>query len=482
MSTCLTMPWGRKPSLALALAAPLLVASCAQLPPPSERAALNTPSELASIQAFKAPAAPWPVNEWWRAYGDAQLNALVDEALASAPDLAAATARMQRAQAATQLAGSALEPQLSANAAVSADKLSYNHLVPRTPATQGWNDYGRATLDLRWELDFWGRSRAALAAATSELEARQAELAQVRLALSAGMALEYAELNRLHASRELALRSVDIRARTAELFKQRHEHGLETLGSLREAEARRAAAEGQVLALDERMALQRHRLAALLGAGPDRGRALATPKLALDRRFGLPPDLGLDLLGRRPDVQAARLQAQAQASRISQKTAEFYPNVNLSAFVGLQSLGLDRLLEGDSFTGGVGPAISLPLFTGGRLRAELRGAEAGYAEAVARYNATLTRALQDVADAATSQQALGGQLAKAEEAVNAAAQAHRIARNRYEGGLANFLEVLSAEDGWLAAQSQLTQLRSQSFTLDIALQRALGGGFQLAQR
>jgi len=287
--------------------------------------------------------------------------------------------------------------------------------------------------------------------------------------------------SRLHANRDTVAQAVTIRQKTSSLFAQRFDNGLETRGGLRNADARRAVTEGELLALDEQIALQRNRLAALLGAGPDRGLSIASPTLKLDRAFGLPAELSVNLLGRRPDVVAARLRTEAQARRIDQKKAEFYPNVNLSALVGVQAMGLDLLTRGGSGIASLGPAISLPLFSGGRLQGELRGAHAGYAESVAQYNATVARALQDVADSAISQKALGQRLLKAQEAVDAASEAHRVARNRYEGGLANYLDVLTAEDGLLGALSAQTNLRSLSFTLDIGLQRALGGGYQMAQ-
>ena len=125
----------------------------------------------------------------------------------------------------------------------------------------------------------------------------------------------------------------------------------------------------------------------------------------------------------------------------------------------------------------MGPAISLPIFDGGRLRGQLRGAEADYAEAVANYDRTVVQALQEVADAATSRKALGGQLTRTDEAVEAAREAWRIQNNRYEGGLSTYLDVLSAEDNLLSSLRTLTDLQSRSFTLDVALVRALGGGY-----
>ncbi|MDQ7988843.1 MAG: efflux transporter outer membrane subunit [Candidatus Dactylopiibacterium sp.] len=468
--------------LSAALPALMLLGACVSAPELAPPAGLAPTGDWAAARSLAAPARDWPAESWWRAYGDAQLDALIDEAVADAPSLQVAAARLRRAEAGVRIADAARGPQVSGRAAAEMTKQSYNLLVPRQQLPQGWDSYGRATLDFSWELDFWGRNRAALAAATTDLDARRAEFAQSRLMLAAAMASHYAELSRLHASRDTALRALEIRARTASLFTQRFGNGLETRGSLRDADARRAVAEGALLAVEEQIALQRNRIAALLGAGPDRGLAIARPALALDRAFGLPAQLHFDLLGRRPDVTAARLRAEAAARRIDVAEAEFYPNVNLAGFVGLQALGLDRITRNGSEIGSVGPAISLPIFNGGRLKAQYAGRRAEYDEAVADYRATVARALQEVADNAVSQQALGQRLDKADEAVDAATEAHRVARDRYEGGLANALEVLSAEDRLLDSLSARTNLRALSWTLDIDLQRALGGGYRLAAR
>lgn len=466
----------------LTLALATLAVGCAKLPMGGAAPQIKPPQSFQSAEALKAPATDWPTDQWWTKYEDPQLSTLINEALGNSPDLAAAVARLKQADAAARIVGSARKPQLGVHASASSEKQTYNWLYPQAMLPQGWNDYGRATLDFSWELDFWGRNRAALVAATSEHQARYADLAQARLVLAASIAGEYAELSRLYANRDTALKALEIRRKTAELFAQRFANGLETKGGLRGADARRAVAEGALLALDEQIALQRNRLAALLGAGPDRGLAITPPTLKRDRSFGLPAQVGLELIGRRPDIVASRLQAEAAASRIKQAKAEFYPNVNLSAFFGVQSLGLDQLFKHGSTLGSVSPAISLPVFSGGRLRGQLRGAEAAYAEAVAGYNGTIARALQEVADNAVSQRALGDRLAKAQEAVDAASEAHRVANNRYQGGLANYLEVLSAEDVLLGSLDTHTNLCALSLSLDIALQRTLGGGYQQPEK
>jgi len=234
-----------------------------------------------------------------------------------------------------------------------------------------------------------------------------------------------------------------------------------------------------VLAVEEQLAMQRNSIAALVGAGPDRGLSITRPKVDVSRSFALPEHLEAELLGRRPDVVAARMRAEAAARRIDQARAEFYPNVNLTSVIGLQSKGLDMLTHNGSSTGSSGPAITLPIFSGGALRGNLRGAQADYAAAVAEYNGTVIQALQELADAAVGQRSLGPQLERTNEAVDAAREAWRIQSNRYEGGLASYLDVLSAQDDLLANLRAQSDLQSRSFALDVALVRALGGGYQI---
>jgi len=468
--------WLHRPTVS-ALVSAVLAGGCAMLPPPQPQPSSKPAAHYDTTRAFAAPGATWPNDSWWAVYGDAQLNALVDEALAGSPTLVEAQARLARALAVAQVTGAAAQPQVGVSASLSEQKQSSNYLSPRAVTPDGWNDYGRATLDFNWQLDVWGQQRAALAAATSEAEAARADVAQARLAIASALVSSYAEFARLQAARGTADAAREVRGKTADLFRRRHANGLETLGSVRQVEARHAAAQADLLALDEQLLLQRHRIAALIGAGPDRGLALAPPSVNLGQAFGLPEQLSAQLLGRRPDVVAARLRAEAAAQRIEQSRAAFYPNVNLVAFVGVQSLGLDALTKSGSSIGSVGPALSLPIFDGGRLRGQLRGAEADYAQAVAGYDRTVVQALQDVADAAASRQALGAQLQRTDEAVDASRDAWRIQNNRYTGGLANYLDVLSAEDALLASLRAQTDLQSRAFALDVALVRALGGGY-----
>ncbi len=453
------------------------LAGCAALPDGKPLPAPKPISAYQTARSFDAPQAAWVGDIWWSVYGDRQLDALMDEALAAAPSLAVAEARLQRAQASAQVAGAALEPQLESNASALSEKQSYHYLSPAAFTPHGWKGYGLSTLSGSWELDFWGRNRAALAAATSEAEAARADAAEARLALSAAIASAYAELARQHAALATQQAALEVRIKTAALVRERYTNGLETLAAVRQADARRAAAEAEVLSLREQLALQRNSIAALIGAGPDRGLALSAPAVNLARPFALPAELSANLLGRRPDIVAARLRAEAASKQIDEARRAFYPNINLIGLIGAQSLGLDMLTRGGSRIGQIGPALSLPIFTGGALRGQLRGAHAEYAQAVASYDAVVVQALQQVADAAVSKRALEPELARADEAVDAAREAWRIQNNRYTGGLATYLDVLTAEDYLLSNLRTQSDLQSRAFALDVALVRALGGGY-----
>jgi len=469
---------GQRRRLNLLLAVSLALASgCAQIPRLDPPPAIKKVDELGSSKSFAAPLTAWPGNGWWRAYGDPQLDALIEEALHNAPDLDLAQARLKAAAAQVQGARATRLPEVTASAEIAEAKQSYDFLVPRQALPQGWNGYGAATLNMSYELDFWGKNRAALAAAVSEQRAAEVEIAQTRLILSTSVASAYAGLLHLYTLRDNAAETLALRMQTVALFRQRHQFGLETLSSVRQVEARQAAAKGDLLAIDERIGLQRNAIAALLGAGPDRGLEITRPKVAWAGSQGLPSNLSLDLLGRRPDIVAARLRTEAAAHRIDQRKAGFYPSVNLLAFAGFQSVGVANLLKSASQSGAAGPAISLPIFNTDRLQGEFKGARAEYDAAVATYNGTLSEALREVADEATSRKSLDEELAAARAAVAAAAEAHQIVSSRYEGALATYLDVLSAEDSLISARRSEAELETRALILDVALVRALGGGF-----
>lgn len=460
------------------LAGCALMAGCATTPDLGPRPALRDPAMLGGIAA-PADAAPgqWPGDGWWKDYGDPQLAALIEEALAGSPTLAIADARARKAAAYAQSAGAALLPALSADGQVNTVKQSYNNGFPAQFVPKGLNDTGRFSLDLNYELDFFGKNRAALRAATSEREAAAIEARAARLALATSVAAAYADLARLAAEREVQVAAVKQREEVAALVARRVASGLDTRGEQRQADAAVPLAQGDLAATDEAITLTRNRLAALLGAGPERGAAIALPSPRTLTAPGLPANLALDLVGRRADIAAARRRAEAAGARITVARAGFYPNVNLMGFIGLQSFGLGNLTAKGSDIAQAGAAVSLPIFAGGRIQGNYHAARAEYDEAVAQYDQTLVRALNEVADAAASQRALGERQAAAHAALAASEEAYSIARRRYEGGLSPYLSVLTAQDALLRNRQLAAALDARALTLNVELIRALGGGY-----
>lgn len=455
------------------------LAACA-VPNTGAKPQLNAIASYQTDQSFAAPAADWPSDRWWEAYNDPQLSGLIDEALKSSPTLAQAEARLTSAAAASGVARAATLPTLDGQGTVSETESSLvegfppfiQELLPR-----GYIDNGRLALDASYDLDLFGKNRAALAAAVSEQQATAADLAEARLTLSTATAQAYADLARYGAERDAAAEAVRNRQQTAQLTAERVRNGLDTQGELKQAEAATPASQADVDSLDEQILLTRHRLAALLGEGPDRGLAIQLPKAETVKAFGLPADLRLHLLGRRPDIVAARLRAQAAAKRIDQAKAQFYPDIVLNAYVGQQSLGIAQLVNPAAAIGSIGPTLTLPIFEGGRLRAQYRGAAADYAAAVDAYNATLTQALQDVADAAASAQSAQKQLADRKAALDAGEKAYAVAQERFQGGLSAYVSVLTAENAVIDERRAYADAQARAFTLDITLVRALGGGY-----
>lgn len=471
----------------------LALAACASVPDLGPAPTLRTAESVAASQTLGQGKALWPDEGWWKVYGDPQLDALMEEGLVASPDMAAAAARFRQASAAAQQAGAPLLPSVDLNASAAATKQSYNMGFPKDFVPKGWLGTGQAALDFNFDLDLWGRNRAALAAATSEAEAARIDAQQARLALTTGVADAYADLARLYDQRAIQQRALDIRAASQKLVTQRQRNGLETRGSVRQADATVASARAALAGIDQSIAVRRHQIAALIGAGPDRGLAIAPPRLGNLAPLGLPADVTTNLVARRPDIAAALARTEAAAKRIKVARADFFPAIRLSALVGVQSLGyntsftdqsvtgprsfLETLFSKDSLFGNVGPAVSLPIFHGGELRGRYRGARAAFDEAVAIYDKTVLGAYQQVADAVTGRRILDQRLTEARAALAASEEAYAIAQKRYRGGLFTYLDVLNVEDQLLAARQSVAELEASAFTLDIALIRALGGGF-----
>lgn len=458
-------------------ALPLMLAACAtpgDLPP---RHALWAPVAVGSVatNAIHAAATPWPTVQWWSAFGDAQLSHLIEQALTGQPSLQLVQARLRQAQAAVDLSAATSGPQLNASVDLSDQHFTKNGLIPPPLAgSLAWNN--SAQLGGSWELDLFGRQRAALESAIGQQRAVQADAQAARVLLAGQVAAAYFQLARAIETRDLAAQSLAQRQQMQALVRQRIAAGLDTQLDQRLADGLIAQALVEIEALDEATARARHALAEVTGQPPQALQGLA-PRLAKVQVQPLPGTLPLDLLGRRADLVAQRWRVEAASLDVDVARAQFHPNINLVGFVGLSSLGLSRFIDTGSVQYGAGPALRLPIFDGGRLRANLQGRHAEVDAAIEAYNGALLRALREVADELASLQSLARQQMAQADAQVAAEDAQALAMQRHAAGLGNFLSVLSAQTNVLAQQRAATELKARALVSSVALSRALGGGY-----
>ena len=438
--------------------------------------------QLDSAQSLRGEPGPWPTQNWWENFNDSQLNALIEEGLARSPQLAEAAARVAAANAALENSQASLLPNLNAGAEATYQRYTENGLYP-APLAGAFKSSGDIRLQAKYEVDFWGRNRAAVAAARSQQQAAQAEAASARVMLASAIAKTYFQLGQWQAFHRVGDNALLQRERIVELTQQRVDAGLDTQVELKQAQTQLPMTRAALAQLDETIVNTQHALAALLGAGPDRGLSIAVPVADENEKSNAaivarsPANLPVELLGHRPDIVAARWRVEAALHNTDAGKAAFYPNVNLAAFAGYSSIGLDKLIQSGSVVYGAGPALSLPLFDGGRLRAHLKADYAAYDSAVANYDQTLITALRDVADQLNSYRALQPQMQEQHTALTSARAALDLALQRYHAGLGNYLSVLNAESAVFSQQLFAAQLNARAFTLRAELVRALGGGF-----
>ncbi|HEY5365401.1 MAG TPA: efflux transporter outer membrane subunit, partial [Casimicrobiaceae bacterium] len=411
------------------------------------------------------------------AFGDPQLGVLIQEAEQGSPTLAVAAARTRRALAAANAGKAALYPRAYADVSSTREQFSANGLTP--PRYAGSDEtVDQLQVTLTWQADFWGKNRSAYEAALGAARAADVDAHAAALTFTTSLAQAYVQLQRAFEQRDIAASTLRDREALLALTQQRTAAGLDSRVELKQAESALPATREQIAAIDERIGLLRNQIAALIGAGPDRGLAITRPALKIASRPGLPSSVPAELLGRRPDLVAQRWRVEAASRNIASAKAEFYPNVNLLLFVGLQSLSGGNLLTAASRMGGAAPAVTLPIFDGGRLRANLAGRDADYDIAVGEYNQGLADAMRDVVDQLVSMRSVDAQRVEQRSALETARQAYTLSLMRYREGLGNYLQVLSAEQPMLAQQSLDVELDARELAVSINLIRALGGGFE----
>lgn len=465
-----------KPILAVALAAALL-AGCAST---HGLAPATTPTDAGTLAAARSlggdKAATFPDLQWWRAFGDPQLDALVAEALADAPTLQAADARVRQAQAQAGLADAVRKPTLGGSAQYAGIQMPETFIDPPMGGDLKFSPV--LMLDFKYAPDLWGGHRAAYQAAVGQARAAEVEAQAARVTLAANVASAYIALDQACAALDVAERERERATQLADLGRMRVEAGIDNHMQMEAGRSATAAAAQQAGAARQQVDALRNALAALLGKGPDRGRSIERPHLQAATP-GVPDVLPSELLGHRADVVAARWRVEAAAHGIAAGKAAFKPSVNLSAIVGLTAPHFDDLFGSKAVLGFGGPALSLPIFDGGALRSRLAKSDADYDLAVAGYNQSLVGALREVADALQALRSLDAQLADAQRARDSAAAAWDVAVSRQRAGIGNRIDALVAQQPLLRLDQQLAALRAARLQAAVELDRALGGGLAL---
>jgi NodT family efflux transporter outer membrane factor (OMF) lipoprotein len=414
-----------------------------------------------------------PARDWWTGLGDPRLDALVREALKNNPDLAIARARARAAEARAGAVHADTLPTVNAGASIAGAHPPATLLPPPIGGHFSWIKYG--DVSFHWNLDLWGGDRAAWEAAVGRARAAALDTRTARLEVSANVARAYAQLGYACRQQDLAREQLQRAEHVRKLTAQRVKAGIDSRLQLQQADAEQATAQQQLAATGRGVSSARNVLAALLGKGPDRGLDIGRPKPLHPAAVALPSTLPAELLGRRPDVIAARLRVEAAGKDIRVAKKRFLPNLSIGALAGLAAAGGTNLFQLPARFYQVAPAVSLPIFDGGRLRANLAGRDAARDLAVAQYNKTVIGALGSIADKLDAIDSLKQQVAAQQRALAAAREAWTLAMQRYRSGVGSYLQALTVQRQLLAAEQGAAALHAEQVDRSVQLIQALGG-------
>lgn len=411
--------------------------------------------------------------EWWKLFGDPALDELEARAITANQDLHAAAARVDQARAAAGFARGAYWPQIAVTPGVTREQTSSttDNTSPRDLTTTY-----RAPLTASWELDLFGRVRRQVESARADAEASAANFESVRLALTAEVAANYFSLRAQ--DRELAIvrDSIALRRRTLDLIAARLKIAAAAELEVARAETELATAEAESAALSNRRAAFQNALAVLVGENAS-SFTLSTSTFQLSTPPEVPEGLPAVLLERRPDIAAAERTLASANARIGVAKAAFFPAISLTGSAGFASGDMDRLFNSDSRIWSLAPSLYLPIFQGGRNRANLERSRAVYDESVATFRQRVLIAFREVQDALTANRLLAEQSAAQDRALVSARRATSLAQIRYDAGYVSQLELIDAQRTSLATERARAQLAAQRLNAGVALIKALGGGW-----
>jgi multidrug efflux system outer membrane protein len=413
--------------------------------------------------------------DWWRVFNDLVLDDLERQAAENNQDLKAAIARVTQARALARSAKADFFPSLTFDPSAARGRISDNTLNPG-PNRIG-NDF-RVPVDLSYELDLWGRVRRSFEGANLDAQARLAAFENTLLLLKADVAQNYFALRTLDTERAILRHTIDLRREALNLVNARFKGGAASELDASRAETELTSTKAELLEVDRRRAEIEHALAALVGQSATE---FAVKEMPLDEN-ALPPVIpaGLpgDLLERRPDIAEAERALAASNARIGVAKAAFFPVVRLTGAAGFESFDVDTLFNWESRAWSIGPSISLPIFQGGRNRANLKRARAAYEENVANYRQRILVAFKETQDALTGARLLSEQAGARIETRASARRTAELSDKRYRAGLVSYLEVVDSERTALSAERDLARITGQRFVTSVQLIKAIGGGWQ----
>ncbi|KAF3997602.1 efflux transporter outer membrane subunit [Glaciimonas immobilis] len=436
----------------------------------------------------------WPTEHWWQAYRDPQLDRLVNQAITDSPSIKVAQARIRQATALAGVAQAATLPKVGAAASITRELFTSDGLYP-APLGGGWDWSNDARIKASYDLDLWDKDRNTLEAALDNVRVSAAEARAAQLNLESIIVRSYLQLATQYVLKDIAEASLAQRQSIVHIAQRRLHAGIGTGLEVNQAETSLPTTRAAIEKINEAIALSRNQLAALTGQGPSAGDAIQRPTLAdtmaksqlakndepyvepyAELPISLPDNVPANLIGRRPDVIAQRWRVESMIKNIAVAKAAFYPNINISAFIGLESIGLSHFLTTDSNVRGFAPAISLPIFDGGRLRANLGAQTATLDAAIETYNNTLLQSLQSVADQIVKLKSIALQRNQSESAMTLATKSASIAQRGFKAGLTSYLNVIQTQMAMLQEQQQVAQSRAAYLDAWAQLMQALGGG------
>lgn len=422
------------------------------------------------------PPANWPRADWWSALGDPRLGALIEEAYASNPDLQEVQARVAKANAFLDLRDAERFPQMDASAGVTRGRLSkfedysgegHKYFTARSLA-----------VNFNYTFDLWGGQRAAWESALNSAMAAEVDLQSSKLILTVNVVKAYNQLAYAWQVSELNRRDLARLSKLVELSDSRYHSGLDNLSQLKQVQSLKARSESTLIGALDDIEIARLQLSVLVGKGVDRAQGIERPSTLQASVVALPAQLPAQLLGRRPDIVAARWRVEAENKNIDAVKTTFYPNINLVAAAGTHALSGDAIFASVSKFWNIAPTVSLPIFDAGRLRSDLKAGNAELDVSIAHYNQVLTSALHEVAISVTQLRSFEQQIAVQKDACAIAQSSYELSQSRYKAGEDTFLDALNIEQQLIQDEMRLAFLNSKHVDSSISLMAALGGGFQ----